>query len=100
MTTTKVTTLSDLFWIAANEYLAEPQEIDCPAAREFSCVAVIKAAEELKVDTTPVYALLEVAGISRLEVGWHRHRDTHKNNQLARYTFLLFLSLYCEDEGI
>lgn len=110
MTATTVTTLSDLFWIAANEYLAEPdeevpedagsEEFDEYIARKFSCVAVHRAAQTEKIPVTEVDKILESAGINIGRVGWYSSNYTREEAQLGRYTFLLFLSLYCEDEGI
>lgn len=100
MTTTKVTTLADLFWVAANEYLTSPEEEESPDGRKFSCIAVLRAANAHNIDLRSVGTLLTAAGVPRTEPGWYPYDDTRENNQLARYTFLLFLSLYCENEGI
>ena len=110
MTTTKVTTLADLFWVAANEYLAEPEEevpedtfseeFDKYSARRFSCIAVHRAAQTAKIPVTEIDKILESAGINPGGIGWYSVTHTTEEAQLGRYTFLLFLSLYCEDEGI
>lgn len=110
MTTTKVTTLSDLFWVAANEYLAEPTMaaednylIDPSShnfGRRFSCNAVEVACRAYGFFLPDVEKILKDCGVPIKNSGWMHTYDNWEEVQLGRYTLLLFLSLYCEDEGI
>lgn len=100
MTATKVTTLADLFWVAANEYLKEPEEEENGISNRFACLAAMYAAKDNNISSLTIDALLIAAGLSLIDVGWSSTDYSQEEAQLGRYTLLLFLSLYCEDEGI